>query len=1458
MADERLRSIETQVEQMRAEDSAEEADQAAAPAPPEPTAAAVPDMAARAPSAVSGAHDEAFQRMLDMQMPGAGGGEFAPKPSKDEEAGFFHKVWNAAVPSPLGGVAEGLGNILSIPGKIPEMIGGQKLDPAFLAAVSPGLAGLNADAEALIAIGKSDFLKPLSFVGSLTHGLGQILAPTVLGAGPAVAAVEARAALLTASKAGQWILSNGTAGLVSGVVSFDPHDERIANLVRDYSKVDNPVLNFLASDKEDSLAELYLASAIENAGLGVLAGGLFRSAKWAKQKYSGWKAVAKETGTATVPSATVTEVVGDVIEAQIGHQHSLDFVNTAKGKVAESVAQGELFAAPLAKNAAETAALTKELATTDPNGNLRALLKSGSAQHLAHEEALVRVYARYAALKNTAEWKNLPPLVQDRLERHVLEGGEIPKFVRQRLANAGGGTVADIVADERRNIDALMAQRALAAQTNERLIAVEARKAELNADTNKIIATHDIQWERDADTGFLEPKIVHNELGTPPPAEPAAAAKGAEPAAVTGTAETKAAKPASAAAATATDSFAPTAVRTFGIKDTYTAALRSPKMGQPEVEQYLDILHTQGPAAAAKEAGRLFNYSIMGDDPAGIVEHMQALGKLYEARFPAVTGGTETFAQSRGIINNLIDMGGDKIASGGRWMLSATRNAGHMMQAMEAYMGGMAEQLKILAVKIDVEEPNADDVARFVDLAKKTLGVMQLLKGTQTNIARALSMRREAMRSGYKTPSLDTVALEETIGSRGGARRLAKRIAAAPDATGVIKEASKIKIRHVAYEVFVNGILSGVKTNIVNNVSNASIALWSPIEKGLISLPLAIRSEGWAAGSALAYHQTMDRYSSYMDTIVAGGRMFGRLFGMRVDESLLASGNAGVWKDTYTALRTGQALHGGVGQDILHRSGQNAITGALVADTRFSDMAKWVDFAGTVTRMPSRLLTTADAMFYNLSYMAEMQAAARGAAREAGVPHENLRAWMDNWLQNAPPERLAALEKTAKGVGLENTFQNPLVGFGKTVQNVTYHHPMLKFALPFVRTPTNIIRWGANRSPLGLVMRDNWKAMSGALGPEKMTEVYGKMMIGTSFLAAALTAAQNGVLVGQGPSDPIKKAAWLADGKIPNSIKISLGGAPHYLIFNRADPIGLYLGIMGDISQGFGDIEDKDWEELGWTMLTGLTKTISNKTYLKGISGLTDAISDPDRNMLNFAASTANSFIPFAGLRTDMMTLTSEGETVKDWKVRDEDGHMQILASIGSYIASKTPWMEDGVNSKRNIFGDPIDPTPGISMKVINPYWAHMDAPPTPIEQEVARLELPLSMDRFRQLKGITLTPDQRSALIHLALKAGPVSGQDIKDEWNTMVTTPGWSVIPEGGREKEDWGLKRQMISDVFERRINIARSILIQTDPTLQAAITKKAQDIQMNKQLVSDDNAPADPSNPWSQFMLGVGGN
>jgi len=162
--------------------------------------------------------------------------------------------------------------------EIPKQAAGGVLDATkelaqFLESAIPlgTLGGDDLTEDSFIELGE-----PRTVTGGLVRGVSQFLS----GFLPAMKGAKAAG---LATKGAKGVATAMGAGAVADAIVFDPHEDRLSNLVEQFpEELQNPVTGYLAADPDDSDAEGRFKNAIEGLALGALAEGFFAAAKGIK------------------------------------------------------------------------------------------------------------------------------------------------------------------------------------------------------------------------------------------------------------------------------------------------------------------------------------------------------------------------------------------------------------------------------------------------------------------------------------------------------------------------------------------------------------------------------------------------------------------------------------------------------------------------------------------------------------------------------------------------------------------------------------------------------------------------------------------------------------------------------------------------------------------------------------------------------------------------------------------------------------------------------------------------------------------------------------------------------------------------------------------------------------------------------------------------------------------------
>jgi hypothetical protein len=263
-----------------------------------------------------------------------------------------------------------------------------------------------------------------------------------------------------------------------------------------------------------------------------------------------------------------------------------------------------------------------------------------------------------------------------------------------------------------------------------------------------------------------------------------------------------------------------------------------------------------------------------------------------------------------------------------------------------------------------------------------------------------------------------------------------------------------------------------------------------------------------------------------------------------------------------------------------------------------------------------------------------------------------------------------------------STFQDNPGSVVNALSQLTNAAPLLRLAMPFVRTPYNLAVYGAQHLPLlnraSSRARDVLNSMPGDEGfdPVAKAIMQGRQATGALFMAAGGMAALNGNLTGNGPPPGPARELWLQEHR-PRSIKVA---GKWWVSYESIEPINNLMALMGDIAMlgrmGHIDVAEQFMSQA----MFALSISIVDKSYLSGltvVAGFLDpkTYTTPDP-VAKGLISTANNFLPMAGARRAM------ANTLNPY-IREIDGELQkVLAAAAPGFALNEPTKLDPFTGK--------------------------------------------------------------------------------------------------------------------------------------------------------------------------------
>lgn len=681
----------------------------------------------------------------------------------------------------------------------------------------------------------------------------------------------------------------------------------------------------------------------------------------------------------------------------------------------------------------------------------------------------------------------------------------------------------------------------------------------------------------------------------------------------------------------------------------------------------------------------------------------------------------------------------------------------------------------------------SENVAADTDLLRQLVGSTEAALAPANSILSnsARAVRRGGAQFGpkpgdwAKLRSLNGDMLATLVANAGGDLRNLQLIA---------KPSTWAKLVDFGNVLYTNNLLWGWKTQVVNTVSNTYMAMSRPAERILGSLTVG---NAGASVRQQAYKQYYYMGASLLDSFKAAKEAF-------------VLGNSKIAPHTTELYRTTGAAAG----DAMWKPptsvaalGHDAMT-TLGLPTRFLGA---MDEAAKVITYRSMVLSNAAMEAEKIISQQGMDAATALKFHKDFLNQRIAAAFDDNGY---------ATDMVAKREAQVATFSQDLLpgSFGKAVQGFTNSYPLARLILPFVKTPTNILRYGWKLTPvLNLAQTEFREALLGRLGdtPEiramSAANARGQMALGTSFMAAAAYLAWNGTITGAGPSDPSARKGLTDSGWAPYSIRtINPDGSASYNSFSaRMDPIAMPFGIVADLVTAANHPEaNPSWPSAASALGIALMKNLADRTYLTGISQAIDAYSDPDRSFSKVAGNMAANAIPMSSMLRQVNP---------DPTMRDARGFMdKILATI--------PGFSENVPARRDVWGDPLTVHRGFSTTADGG-----------VDQEMERLIMDTEDGRFitgvtptrngADLRDVTMA-DGTNAFEHLQELSGHMPGRpSLKSLVAEHMDTDSYRNAPDGSASVK--GTKLWMIGSIVNRYHEAAMKTIMGSDANVRKAV-------------------------------------
>ena len=576
------------------------------------------------------------------------------------------------------------------------------------------------------------------------------------------------------------------------------------------------------------------------------------------------------------------------------------------------------------------------------------------------------------------------------------------------------------------------------------------------------------------------------------------------------------------------------------------------------------------------------------------------------------------------------------------------------------------------------------------------------------------------------------------------------------------KEGWLAKTNKVVQEIYINALLSSPVTQMVNTASNAAFQFKTLFDTGVAGTVGTIRT---SAKKLLG--QEFDEYDR-----VFVGEAAAEFFG-----SIMAQ------KDALTLMS--KTFIKGEAPDLLTKTeleelraiGKERNPLAIAKQMREDPGGAFFSTIGAINGIPGRLLATGDEYFkvvsrqrfiYKEAYKEAMTNYQITRNAENGTSEEAMRSFIDTFtdrMDNPTEATIEGAKQSAKKMTFQQELGNSLPEKG--VRKLMEISPLMRYIIPFVRTPTNVVK-EALGSTLNAFNFKFYQQLKNASGRE-FDQLVGKLVVGNgiaaTFMGYALGWFGDDVrITGAGPSARGARKYYQGAGIPQYSIGVRQeDGSYQWTSYSRFDPISGILAMSADAAYY---IQNEKNPDLIQGVLNALTVSITSYAgqlpFLQGVSDITKAFgdikSDPLRSVEtiskflgqkvgNVATTVGRTVGPITGPMQDYLaeytedaylpippsssSYTATLERVQDprksqvYRLEDLEEIRQLPSYMrGFYTAlqqakSRNPRFSDDLLPQLNFWGEELTQTEGRFDEYFNPFKITTSREETQLEKEL-------------------------------------------------------------------------------------------------------------------------------------------
>ena len=428
---------------------------------------------------------------------------------------------------------------------------------------------------------------------------------------------------------------------------------------------------------------------------------------------------------------------------------------------------------------------------------------------------------------------------------------------------------------------------------------------------------------------------------------------------------------------------------------------------------------------------------------------------------------------------------------------------------------------------------------------------------------------------------------------------------------------------------------------------------------------------------------------------------------------------------------------------------------------------------GDFARSPGNFIAAFHSFTRALAYSVEKNALAYRNAAGEGLKGADLDKRVAELVTKPTQEMMEAGHREASVaslMGSGGTFTRKLSSLVNQIDVAGF--PLGKFVMPFVHISTNVLDEAIlKRTALGWMAPEIRADLLGKNGPVAMDKARARMLWGTATALTAGAIAAEGYLTGSGPDDAKERSVWQAAGKQAYSVRIG----DTWYSYKRLGPLGMQLGIAADLFDIMHRLPEEEASDAAGRLIHAIAQNVLDESFVRGPADLLRAIHDPERYGGYYVRNELASFVPFSVGMSQM--------------ARAVDPYTRDARTMVDAIKAKIPFVSEGLRPKLDIWGNPTPSRAGLGFDA-TAIWEQKQSS-DPVNQEMLRLGCwPTAVER--KIRGVHLTDEQHDEF-------ATVAGHLAKQNLDRIIGSQQWLDMPDH--------VRRDVIDHVFRTSRESAR---------------------------------------------------